>query len=163
MMKATLGWCAAALTLLGSFALAQDSRYVNKLCPVDDRPVLSGMTVRYENWVLGFCSGPCRLKFIKSPKPYIGRIPELSAGGQKEAPKAEEAPVPAGKCDMKKVAKAPFCATCSRELGADDVRNNLCKKCQTKPVQAEFCVKRLNSVYKAECHPEKTSDKPFIC
>lgn len=30
---------------------------------------------------------------------------------------------------------------CKRELTVDDVRNNVCKRCETKPANLEYCVK----------------------
>ena len=56
--------------------------------------------------------------------------------------------------------KGYWCLKCDRELTNDDVRNGMCKRCETKPAQIDYCVKPGALKYIPTCHPEKASDKP---
>jgi tetratricopeptide (TPR) repeat protein len=81
-----------------------------------------------------------------------------------DAPK-EDAPKsaikkPAVLCDCKKIGKGNYCVKCDRELGPDDLRKNVCKRCEEKPKKVDVCIKRY---FQAECHPEKVDDKPVFC
>jgi hypothetical protein len=64
--------------------------------------------------------------------------------------KKPDKPAPTGPCDCKKVVKGWYCEMCKRELKEDDVRNSVCKKCETKPEQIEFCLKRTYHPQTAE-------------
>ena len=63
-------------------------------------------------------------------------------------------------CDIKKIEKGYHCVGCKRELTQDDVRNSVCKRCETKPATTEYCVRTAGVVFVPECHPERKSDKP---
>jgi hypothetical protein len=70
------------------------------------------------------------------------------------------APDATGPCDLKRVMKAPFCVSCNRELAKDDMLSNkTCKRCETKPVMIEYCLKmgeaedRSRVTYKCESCP----------
>ena len=86
------------------------------------------------------------------------------AGAQdKKDEKKPAAAAPAAQgnaCDCKRTSKCYYCLKCDRELTQDDVRNNVCKRCETKPAQIEYCVKALPSKFIPDCHPNKASDKP---
>ncbi len=60
-------------------------------------------------------------------------------------------------CDVKKVVKGLYCEKCARPLDVDDVRRNVCKRCEEKPKRIDMCVRKM---YQAECHPNKISEKP---
>jgi hypothetical protein len=80
-------------------------------------------------------------------------------------PKKPEAAAANGPCDCKTIEKGPYCASCKRELTMDDVKGRgesmVCKRCETKPISIEYCVKRLPPVFQADCHPNKTDTKPI--
>jgi hypothetical protein len=42
---------------------------------------------------------------------------------------------------VKKIVKGLYCPKDARELGPDDVRNGMCKRCETKAIQIEYCLK----------------------
>jgi hypothetical protein len=46
-----------------------------------------------------------------------------------------------GPCDVKKIVKGYYCEKDKRELGPDDVRGNLCKRCEQKATEIEYCLK----------------------
>jgi len=114
--------------------------------------------VRYNNLLVLFCSTTCRAKFIQGPDSYLSNVAEPA----KPPPKAEKIapPTATGPCDVKKIIKGQYCAMCKRELAQDDVRNNVCKKCETKPSTIEYCLKVAKVSYRPDCHPEKEADKP---
>lgn len=61
-------------------------------------------------------------------------------------------------CDLKTLEKGKYCAKCDKLLEKDDCdKDGKCKTCSEKPVEVEVCVKKF---YAADCHPDKTSDKP---
>lgn len=87
--------------------------------------------------------------------------PAARAQEKKEEKKPAPAPAAQGNpCDCKKTLKGYYCLQCKRELGPDDIRNAVCKRCETKPTQIEYCVKFLPPKYVPDCHPNKASDKP---
>ncbi len=64
---------------------------------------------------------------------------------------------------MRKFAKGYYCLMCKRELTVDDIRDALCKRCETKPATTDYCVARV-PCFRAVCdHRDKISDKPFTC
>jgi hypothetical protein len=139
---------------------AQDYRPFSRACVVDGGEVRPGFTAQYKHegqwYVVGFCCTGCRTKFIQSPATYMATaLANAKAGAEKKDKKVS--PDATGPCDLKKIIKTPWCPSCNRELGKDDVLpSKLCKKCETKPVQAEFCVKtgenedRSRVTYKCE-------------
>jgi len=101
------------------------------------------------------------------PKPEPPKPPPEPPKPAPEPPKpaAEEGPKtavkkPAVLCEVKRTAKGNYCVKCDRTLGVDDLRKNLCKRCEEKPKKIDLCVKRF---FQAECHPEKVDDKPVFC
>ena len=75
------------------------------------------------------------------------------------------APAAGDPCVVQRTAKGFRCAPCKRLLGPDDMRfpAKTCKRCDTTACVVEFCVKRFPPVYRASCHPKKTSSRPFVC
>jgi hypothetical protein len=61
-------------------------------------------------------------------------------------------------CNCKKVVKGVYCIKCDRTLEPDDLRKNLCKRCEEPPKKVDICVKKYFTV---DGHPEKVSDKPI--
>jgi tetratricopeptide (TPR) repeat protein len=92
-----------------------------------------------------------------TPKP---EPPKPAADAPKEDGPKPTVKKPAVLCDCKKIIKGNYCVKCDRELGPDDLRKNLCKRCEEKPKKIDLCLKRY---FQAECHPEKTDDKPVVC
>jgi hypothetical protein len=70
-----------------------------------------------------------------------------------------------GGCVVKRTAKGFYCVPCKRILGQDDMRfpAKTCKRCDEEAESIEFCVKRFPPIFRASCHPKKTSPRPFIC
>ena len=68
-------------------------------------------------------------------------------------------------CVVKRVVRGFFCVPCKRVLKPDDMRfpARTCKRCDSASRSIEFCVKRLPALYRASCHPQKTSSRPFVC
>ena len=62
-----------------------------------------------------------------------------------------------GPCDCKKIVKGYYCEKDKRELTVDDVRNNLCKRCETKPTEIEYCLKLVPRPYDPK---KKVQDPP---
>jgi hypothetical protein len=144
-MKASYWVLITALVLACSLGSpAQDYKPFIPVCVVDGGEIRPGMTARYayegQWYVVGFCSSACRIKFLQSPAACMKAALEAKASATTKKEKKVSSNA-TGPCDLKRVVKTPWCPSCNRELGKDDVRNNLCKKCETKAVQAEFCVK----------------------
>ena len=143
----------------------------NRRCLIDNR----GINARYlvpikKGIIVGFCSTSCRGRFLRKPQPYLSKIPGLGIKGRtsKGAPAAprtlaELRKTWKGPCDVKKLVKGYFCADCKRELEQDDTRNGICKRCEKTPTKIDFCAVALEIIYRAACHPNKTSAKPFRC
>jgi hypothetical protein len=55
----------------------------------------------------------------------------------------EKAASMTGPCDCKKTVKGYYCEKDKRELTPDDMRGNLCKRCEMKPTEIEYCLKLL--------------------
>ncbi|MFN3484828.1 MAG: hypothetical protein ACK44W_05030 [Planctomycetota bacterium] len=108
---------------------------INAKCPVrPDQPSKAAITVTVQGKVIGFCCKSCLAKFSKSPEAYLASIPELRSRSGSSAEKT-------GPCEVTRTAKGYYCTTCTRELGPDDVRGSLCKRCESKPAEIEYCVK----------------------
>jgi len=160
---AILGVLAALAAPLGA---EQDYKPISRACVVDGGEVRPGMTVKYvyegSNYVVGFCYTGCRTKFLQEPGTYMAQALAAKAS---PPPKKEKkvSPAATGPCDLKRIVKFPYCSACARELGKDDVRSGVCKRCEGKPVQIEYCIKTSDVYYRADCHPDKKSDKPVLC
>lgn len=64
-------------------------------------------------------------------------------------------------CEAKRTRKGMFCPLCQRVLDPEyDVRQGVCKACDTEPVKIDMCVKLF---FQAACHPEKVGPKPIFC
>jgi hypothetical protein len=61
-------------------------------------------------------------------------------------------------CNCKKVVKGVYCIKCDRVLEPDDLRREVCKRCEEKPKKVDMCVKRY---YMVDGKPDTISDKPF--
>jgi len=160
------------LTVLGILALAatgapaQDYRPLSQACVVDGGEVKPGLTMKcvYEgvNYVVGFCCTGCRTKFLQDHHGYMAQaVANLKAPPAPKKEKKAAAADATGPCDCKKLVKVPYCASCAREIAKDDLRTGVCKRCETKPVTIEYCVKAGETYYQAEGHPETRTDKPF--
>jgi len=138
----------AALSLLAATAgsQAQDTyQPFSRACVVDGAEVRPGFTAQYvyegTKYVVGFCCTGCRTKFLQAPAGFMATaLAAFKAGNVRKEKKASENAT--GPCDLKRLVKVPWCVTCQRELGKDDVRpSKVCKKCENKPLLVEFCVK----------------------
>ena len=124
---------------------AQDYKPFTRACVVCLGEIRPGWTAQYQHEgqivVIGFCSSPCRTKFLQSPATHFANaLAAFKAGNPKKDKKVS--PEATGPCDLKRTVKTPWCGSCARELTKDDVlANKTCKRCETKPLQAEFCVK----------------------
>jgi len=130
-------------TSLGSFA--QDYSALGRYCCMCGGDARPGVQVYYVHEgakvFVGFCSSPCRGKFLQSPGEHFGNaLAVLKVGAPKKEKKV--APDATGPCDLKRILKAPFCSMCDRELAKDDMlANKTCKRCETRPVMIEYCLK----------------------
>jgi hypothetical protein len=122
------------------------------MCPVrPDQRAKDDITVVSAGKAIGFCCNQCRNKFLRAPGAYIGNIPELKGGtakpddkkGDKSDDKKPDKPAASGPCEVKKTVKGYWCLSCKRELTQDDVRGALCKRCETKPEEIEYCLKLI--------------------
>jgi len=145
-MRRTVSASFLALLLVAT-AAAQAGKPVNSKCPVKtDIPAKSDITSTYKGLVIGFCCGDCKAKFAGNPDVYADKSPEIKAALAKSGAGAKAGPSTAnmtGPCDCKKIVKGYYCEKDKRELGPDDVRNGVCKRCETKPIQIEYCLKLL--------------------
>lgn len=70
---------------------------------------------------------------------------------------AEKAKSMTGPCDCKRTVKGYYCEKDKRELTVDDVRGNLCKRCETKPTEIEYCLKLIPKPFDPK---KKVQDPP---
>lgn len=163
---------AAAVLTSSLGAFAQDYSALSRFCIAcggEPRPGFSAQYVHEGTKVqVGFCSSPCRAKFLQSPAEHFNNaIAQLKVGAPKKEKKV--APDATGPCDVKRIVKSPFCVSCDRELAKDDVlANKTCKRCETKPVMIEYCLKmgdaedRARISYKCEsCSATAEVDTDF--
>jgi YHS domain-containing protein len=134
MLSAGLLFVAAAATA----ALGQ-AKPINANCPLkSDQGAKANITSVYEGVTFGFCCGMCKKTFDGDPEGVAARVPEYVALLKaKKSSKPEEK----GPCDTKKFVKGWYCEECKRELKPDDVRGSVCKRCEEKPLQIEYCLK----------------------
>ncbi len=158
----------------GAAPAKQEAKPVNDKCPVDGNgDVKPQISINIKGKIVAFCQRACYNKFLPNAAQYIATMPEL--GGKKPDPNKPEAkpgdtakpdakPAASGACDCKTIDKGPYCVSCKRELTMDDVKgrgeNIVCKRCETKPISIDYCVKRLPPIFQADCHPNKTDTKP---
>jgi len=152
-----------ALVLVAT-ATAQAGKPINAKCPVkSDMFAKTSITSEYKGQVIGFCCNDCKGKFANNPDTYAERIPELKAALAKSGA-GRGGPVLTGPCDCRKIVKGYYCEKDKRELGPYDVRNGLCKRCETKPVQIEYCLKYILKPFdpKKKVQEPPTEDKARI-
>ncbi|HXX94267.1 MAG TPA: hypothetical protein VEN81_11585, partial [Planctomycetota bacterium] len=112
---------------------------------------------------------PAEPKKPDPPKPAEKpKEPEKPKEMAKEMPKPPEKPKepvsakafkkPDVLCNCKKVVKGVYCIKCDRVLEPDDLRKNVCKRCEEPPKKVDMCVKKY---YTVDGHPEKVSEKPI--
>src|SRR5262249_3428686 len=95
-----------------------------------------------QKWVVGFCCTGCRTKFLQGPAGYMETAVAAAKAGPPKKKDKKVSETATGPCDVKRIVKVPWCPMCNRELSKDDVLpTKVCKRCETKPVMAEFCVK----------------------
>jgi len=146
--------------LLVATAAAQAGKPVNSKCPVKtDIPAKADITSSYKGLVIGFCCGDCKAKFAANPDAYAGNSAEIKAALAKSgsASKPAAAANMTGPCDCKKIVKGYYCEKDKRELGPDDVRNGVCKRCEMKPQTIEYCLKLTPKPFDAK---KKVQDPP---
>src|SRR6185295_11240869 len=97
----------------------------------------------YKGVDIGFCCGMCKGKWDKDPEAFAKNVPELKPILAKMEKDKEAAKAMTGPCDCKKTVKGYYCEKDKRELTPDDVRGNLCKRCETKPLEIEYCLKLI--------------------
>jgi YHS domain-containing protein len=117
---------------------------VNTTCPVNGQGIDAKYVASVHGKLVGFCSRLCYNKFLSNPSLYLPNVPgfETKKPEEKKADeKKGDKPVTYGPCDCKKCVKGFYCLDCKRELGPDDVRNNVCKRCEKKPAAIEYCLK----------------------
>jgi hypothetical protein len=140
-MRRIISSAFVALLLVAPLA-AQAGKIVNARCPVKtDQPAKPDLNATYHGVVVGFCCGNCKGKWAGDPDKYAANVPELKpilAKMEKDKEKAKEM---TGPCDCKKIVKGYYCEKDKRELGPDDVRGNVCKRCEMKAAEIEYCLK----------------------
>jgi hypothetical protein len=69
-----------------------------------------------------------------------------------------------GPCDCKKIVKGYYCEKDKRELTPDDIRGGICKRCETKATEIEYCLKLTPKPYdpKKKVQDPPTEDKARI-
>ncbi|RPH49224.1 MAG: hypothetical protein EHM91_03335 [Planctomycetota bacterium] len=146
------------VVLLAATAGAGTFKPINARCPVrTDQAVKPELTSDYKGVEIGFCCGNCRGMWNKNPEPFIKNVPELKPILAKLEKDAEKAKSMTGPCDCKKIIKGYYCEKDKRELTVDDVRNNLCKRCETKPTEIEYCLKLVPKPFDPK---KKVQDPP---
>jgi hypothetical protein len=139
----------SSLLALTSGSIAQDYAPFSRFCVVCGGEARPGFTAQYVHdgtkYVVGFFSSPCRTKFLQSPgEHFTHALAAFKAGNPKKEKKV--APDATGPCDLKRIVKAPFCASCDRELARDDMlANKTCKRCENKPSIIEYCLKMADA------------------
>ena len=136
--------CTLILVLAGSLSAQETYQPFSRACVVDGYEVRPGFTAQYihegTKYVVGFCCTGCRTKFLGGPAGYF----ETALANYKSGLKKKDKVVPdaTGPCDCKRLIKVPWCVSCQRELGKDDIlATKVCKRCETKPILTEFCLK----------------------
>jgi YHS domain-containing protein len=148
---------------LGVLLAGLQAKPINGTCPIKNQPVNPAITAEYKGKVIGFCCNSCKAKFANDPEAIAAKVPEFKAPAPKApAPKPDAKPANTGACEVTKTAKGYYCLKCDRELTIDDVRGTECKKCETKPADIEYCVKRI-PYYISKCQHKKREAKPFVC
>lgn len=132
------------LALLVGTAGAFSFKPINARCPVKtDQPAKAELTSEYKGIEIGFCCNNCKGAWGKNPESFVKNVPELKAVLAKMEKDKEAAKAMTGPCDCKKTTKGYYCEKDKRELTPDDVRGNLCKRCEMKPLEIEYCLKLI--------------------
>ena len=139
---------------------------VNQSCPVNGEGIDPRFAIVVQGKVIAFCSRICNNKFVSNMAAYLPNVPgfEKKAAEKKaEEKKPDGKPVVYGPCECKKTAKGYYCLDCKRELSMDDVRGNLCKRCENKPAPIEYCVKfSAPYVHPGEKAPRSDEDRARV-
>lgn len=120
---------------------------VNQNCPVNAAGIDPKYVVVVQGKTIAFCSRLCYNKFVGNMSLYLPNVPGFE--GKKKAEekpgedkdKKDAKPASYGPCECKKIVKGWYCLECRRELTPDDVRKDVCKRCETKPAPIEYCLK----------------------
>lgn len=157
-MKRIITSAFLALILVAT-ATAQAGKPINSKCPVKtDMAAKAEITSAYKGLVIGFCCMDCKGKFAANPDTYAEKSPEIKAAVAKSgASPAKAGAAMTGACDCKKIVKGYYCEKDKRELGPDDVRGGVCKRCEMKPLQIEYCLKLVPKPFDAK---KKVQDPP---
>jgi len=146
------------LALLVGTAGAFTFKPINARCPVKtDQPAKPELTSEYKGLEIGFCCNNCKGAWNKNPESFVKNVPELKAVLAKMEKDKENAKAMTGPCDCKKTVKGYYCEKDKRELTPDDVRGNLCKRCETKPLEIEYCLKLVPKPFDPK---KKVQDPP---
>jgi YHS domain-containing protein len=149
---------AFVLALLVGTAGAFAAKPINARCPVKtDQPAKDGLSSEYKGFEIGFCCNNCKGAWGKNPEAYVKNVPELKAAMAKAEKDKEKEKAMTGPCDCKKTVKGYYCEKDKRELGPDDVRGNLCKRCEMKATEIEYCLKLIPKPFDPK---KKVQDAP---
>jgi len=139
---------------------------VNQTCPVNGEAIDPKFAIVVQGKVIAFCSRICNNKFVSNMATYLPNVPGFEkkvAEKKVEDKKADGKPVTYGPCECKKTVKGYYCLECKRELTMDDVRGNICKRCETKPAPIEYCVKfGAPFVHEGEKTPRSDEDRARV-
>ncbi|RPH47692.1 MAG: hypothetical protein EHM91_05435 [Planctomycetota bacterium] len=137
---------------------------VNDRCPVNQEGIDAKYQVAVQGKVIAFCSRICYNKFINNMAAYLPNVPGFAKKEEKkEEKKADGKPVTYGPCECKKTVKGYFCLDCKRELTTDDIRSNVCKRCEKKPEPIEYCLKlSAPYVHNGEKTPRSDEDRARV-
>lgn len=114
---------------------------VNSSCPVNGEGIDAKYQVAVQGKAIAFCSRICYNKFVSNMGTYLPNVPGFAKKEEKKEDKKDDKPVTYGPCECKKTVKGYYCLDCKRELTPDDIRSNICKRCEKKPEPIEYCLK----------------------
>jgi len=140
-MRRTISAAFLVLLLVAS-AGARAVKPINAKCPVKtDQPAKPELSTTYKGVEIGFCCAMCKGKWGSDPDGFAKNVPELKAVLAKMEKDKDAAKAMTGPCDCKKIVKGYYCEKDKRELTQDDIRGNVCKRCEEKATQIEYCLK----------------------
>ncbi|HEX7900180.1 MAG TPA: hypothetical protein VF950_20600 [Planctomycetota bacterium] len=150
----------AVLLGLAGLCLGLQGKPINTTCPIKGTPANPAITAEYKGKTIAFCCNNCKGQFSGNPEAIAAKLPEFKAPAKPE-PKNDK-PANTSACEVKKTAKGYYCLKCDRELTMDDVRGTECKKCEIKPEEIDYCVKKV-PYFISKCQHKKRESKPFVC
>lgn len=163
-MRRTIS-AAFLVLLLVATAGARAVKPINARCPVKtDQPAKPELSTTYKGVEIGFCCNMCKGKWGSDPDGFAKNVPELKPILAKMEKDKDAAKAMTGPCDCKKTVKGFYCEKDKRELTPDDVRGNICKRCEEKATPIEYCVKYIPKPYdpKKKVQDLPTEDKARI-